>query len=177
MNEPNEIVAGFTYTWEETLSDYSADDGWVLKYSAINSSQAFNFSASGSGKTHTITLPATTTENYTAGTYRLTKYVENTDGTKTWLAEYILVIKPTPITDTAFDSRSHAQIMLDAIEALEEGRATKEQQSFTIAGRSILYLTPEQLLKWKNYYKQQVFVETNPQNKITPKRLIQFKNA
>ena len=55
-----------------------------------------------------------------------------------------------------FDGRSHAQKVLDAIEATMEGRATKSQAIMQINNRQIQYLKPEELIKWRSFYKAEV---------------------
>ena len=56
------------------------------------------------------------------------------------------------------DPRTHAEIMLDKIEALLEGRADGDMSSYSIAGRSITKMTPEELLTWRDYYRREVAV-------------------
>lgn len=56
------------------------------------------------------------------------------------------------------DPRSHAEIMLDKIETLLEGRADGDFSSYSIAGRSITKMTPEELITWRDYYRREVAV-------------------
>jgi hypothetical protein len=56
------------------------------------------------------------------------------------------------------DPRTHAEIMLDKIETLLEGRADGDMSSYSIAGRSITKMTPEELLTWRDYYRREVAV-------------------
>ena len=43
--------------------------------------------------------------------------------------------------------------MLDLIESLLEGKATKDVSSYSIAGRSLNKMGVSELLEWRNYYK------------------------
>jgi hypothetical protein len=63
--------------------------------------------------------------------------------------------------DLNFDSdlRSHARKVLDAINAVIENRATVDQQSYSIAGRSLTRMSLDDLLKFKNVYQAQVAKE------------------
>ena len=51
--------------------------------------------------------------------------------------------------------------MLDAIEALIEGRATKDVSSYSIAGRSLTRMTPDELVKWRSTYRAEVARQRN----------------
>lgn len=56
------------------------------------------------------------------------------------------------------DPRPHAEIMLDKIESLLEGRADGDVSTYSIAGRSITKMSPEELLQWRDYYRREVAV-------------------
>mgnify|MGYP003411600625 FL=1 len=172
MNEPSEIIAGFQYSWEESLTDYPADDGWTLKYKGLNASGKIEITADADGSGYSITLTPTITAAYTAGTYTFYKYVEHSDGTKYQISTYTVDVLANPITANTLDTRTHARKMFEALEALELGRATKPQKSFQIAGRAIEYLSPEEIIKWKNHYK----IIMNAEEGVNPtrKRLATF---
>ena len=53
------------------------------------------------------------------------------------------------------DPRSHADIMLDKIESLLEGRADKDVTSYSIQGRSISKMSVADLLQWRDYYRKE----------------------
>lgn len=57
------------------------------------------------------------------------------------------------------DPRSHADIMLDKIESLLEGRADKDVTSYSINGRSIAKMSITDLLSWRDYYRKEVLKE------------------
>lgn len=54
------------------------------------------------------------------------------------------------------DPRTHAEIMLDKIESLLEGRADKDVSSYSIQGRSISKMSISDLLQWRDYYRKEV---------------------
>jgi len=174
MNEPSEITAGFQYSWEETLSDYPADDGWSLKYKGLNASGKIEITADADGSGYSVTLAPATTSDYTAGIYTFYKYVEHTDGRKYQISSYTVEVFSNPITATTLDTRTHARKMFEALEALEIGRADHVQKAFSIAGRQIEYLSPEEIIKWKNHYKRIMLSEEG----IPPvrKRLTKFSD-
>lgn len=172
MNEPSEIIAGFQYSWEESLTDYPADDGWSLKYKGLNASSKIEITADADDAAYSITLTPAVTALYTAGTYQFYKYVEHTDGRKYQISTFTLDVSANPITANTLDTRTHARKMFEALEALELGRATKAQKSFSIAGRAIEYLTPEEIIKWKNHYA--IILKAEEGTTPVRRRLVQF---
>ena len=64
-------------------------------------------------------------------------------------------IKPKLAVSTA-DLRSHNQIILDALEATLENRATLDQSSYSIAGRSLSRMDVDDLLRFKAIYSWRV---------------------
>jgi hypothetical protein len=57
------------------------------------------------------------------------------------------------------DPRSHAEIMLDKIQSLLQGRADKDVSSYSIQGRSIAKMSVVDLLQWRDYYRKEVLKE------------------
>ena len=84
-------------------------------------------------------------------------FVTNLAGERYTISTGTLTVRANlPAQFTGFDGRSHAQKVLDAIEATMEGRATKAQESIQINNRQIQYLKPEELIKWRSFYKAEV---------------------
>lgn len=160
--EPSEIVAGDTIQWKKSLSSYPAGT-WTLKYRLINSAGKFDITAVADGTDHLITITAAISATYTAGTYTWTAYVEK--GTEQSLERYTigtgtLIVKPNLAAQTTgYDNRSHAKKVLDAIEALLAGKATADVMSYTIGGRSISKMPPQELIKWRDIYKAEYLRE------------------
>lgn len=63
------------------------------------------------------------------------------------------------LEQTGADPRSHAEIMLDKIQSLLEGRADKDVTSYSIQGRSISKMGIADLLQWRDYYRKEVAQE------------------
>jgi hypothetical protein len=57
------------------------------------------------------------------------------------------------------DPRTHAEIMLNKIEALLEGRADADVSSYSIAGRSLTKMSPAELIEWRDYYRREVLAQ------------------
>lgn len=57
------------------------------------------------------------------------------------------------------DPRSHAEIMIDKIETVLQGRADADVLSYSIAGRSLTKMGPDELVQWRDYYKRELMME------------------
>lgn len=139
--EPSVLVVGDRWAWKRSDlgSDYDPDD-YSLKYTAqleASGSTEFDITAGESGNEYVVEVSQSTTAGYTAGIYHWQAYI-----TRTSDSERITVDSGTfeliADWDTATtDPRSHVKITLDAIEAVIEGRASKDQEAYTINGRSL----------------------------------------
>ena len=63
------------------------------------------------------------------------------------------------LANTNADLRSHAKKVLDAIEAVIEGRATIDQSSFSLGGRSLSRMSVEELMTFRDRYKAEYMKE------------------
>jgi hypothetical protein len=164
-NEPREARAGLTWEWERELSDYPAGT-WTLKYwfkqlAAVGA--RFSITATASGTKHAISVAAATTVAYTAGDYSWSAVV--TAGSQAFEVDRgVLKLLPRYDADAALDDRSHARTVLDAIEAVIENRATKDQEEYSIAGRSLTRTPIAELLALRDKYKAEVQRETLEEN-------------
>ena len=161
-NEPSELRAGLTWAWrrEDLASDYPATT-WTLKYWCKKTGSTganFSITATADGSNFAVSVSASTTATYTAGDYTWVAVV--TSGTEAYEVDRgTFTLLPRYDQAANLDDRSHARTVLDAIEAVIEGRAAKDQQEYAIGGR-MLKLTPiADLLVLRNRYKAEVEAE------------------
>ncbi len=160
---PASVYAGDTLNWLISFSDFPASDGWVLSYGfRSNNGSAINFSSSSSGDDFALDVTAADTATWVPGSYKGVARVVNGSVSHTIWKGSIEVL-PNPL-DTDYDPRSHARKCLDAINAVLEGKASKDVLSTTIAGQSIQRLTWTELLQAKSFYQGLVDGETNAEN-------------
>lgn len=158
--EPTSLRAGDFLTWIKALSDYPATAGWTLVYTLINASAKISITTAASGADFLVSVPAATTAAYTAGTYQWMARV--TKGTEIYtVATGTLDILPNLSALTVYDGRTHATIMLAAIEAAFEGRASSTQLEMEINGRRIKNFSPEEMIRWRSFYKTEVAKEAD----------------
>lgn len=156
--EPTTIRAGDLVSWSKSLADYPANDGWTLVYTLINGSTKLTINASASGADHLVSVAAVTSAAYTAGSYSWMARV--TKGAEIYTVDTgSMQILPNLAALTTFDGRSHAKVMVEAIEAAIQGRASSVQLRMAINNRSIEYLSPTELIKWLSFYRAEVAKE------------------
>jgi len=155
--EPVEIAAGVTWAWrrENLTGDYPASAGWTLSYSLRSAAAAIDISASADGDNFALSVAASTTAAYTAGRYAWTAIVAKS-GEKHEVGRGTLVVLPNLAAAGAYDGRSHARKVLDAIESVIEGRASRDQMSYRIEGRELARTPLEDLQRFRIFYTQEV---------------------
>lgn len=156
-----EIIAGDTLEFDTTIADYPATDGWTLKFRLVprtaGSGAVVDITATTAtnGTDYSVEVAPAVTAAYTAAEYTWFSWVEKS-GARQQVEDGLVTIKPDPSTATANDGRSHARIVLDAIEAVLQGRATKDQEEYAIGDRSLKRTPIPDLLKMRNRYMQEV---------------------
>ena len=172
--EPSSFRAGDLLAWTKALSDYPANAGWALVYTLINATAKITITASASGAEFSVSVPAATTAAYTAGDYQWMARVTKATEIYT-VGQGTVTILPNLATATTFDVRSHAKTMLDAIEAAYEGKASSTQLEMEINGRRIRNFSPEEMIRWRSFYKAEVAkeaqAETFARTGINPRRM------
>ena len=160
--EPTDLVAGDRVAWKR--SDLGVDyppASYSLKYSARLEGAAteIEITAATSGNDYLVEIPKATTAAYTPGRYSWQAYITRTsDSERVTVDSGTFEVKPNRDT-TATDPRSHARKVLAAIEAVIENRASVDQMSVTLDGRS-LDLTPiADLLVLRDRYREEARYE------------------
>lgn len=166
-NEPRQLRAGDTWEWrrEDLAADYPAPT-WTLTYRFKNAAGGFEIVASASGSFFAVTHAAATTATIAAGTYDWAAQVSS-GAFKYTVDSGTLEVLPNLFSGTASaasDQRTHNRKTLDAIKAVIEGRATVDQQEYTIAGRSLKRTPMADLLMLLNFYETRVNAEIAEEN-------------
>lgn len=150
--EPTAARAGDTWRWSRSLSDYPADI-WTLTYTLFNAASKISITASADGADHLVDVAPATTADYPAGAYDWVSHVS--DGTDRFqVGAGSMSVLPDLSAVSSYDGRSHARKMLDAIDALLEGRATSGQIDLVTASSEHESITkrPDLLLKMRQHY-------------------------
>lgn len=176
-SEPASIYAGDTISWNIALPDYPASGGWTLKYKALCADGYFALTSTADGDDHAVSAAKATTAAFIPGTYNLVKYVESTTELVT-LSESTFTVNPALSGKTdVFDNRTINKRILDAIDAVLEGRASSSdlKTETTIDGttRRLEKIPHTDLLKLRGVYGYKVYRETN-HGKLAPSVRVSF---
>lgn len=153
--EPLEWAAGDTVQWTKDLADYPAGT-WTLAYYFRGAAGGLAATATASGTTHAITITAAQSAVLAPGRYAWEAYVTSGSVRHRVGGGTVLVTRNLAATPAGFDARQHCEKVLDAIEAVIEGRATRDQQSYSIAGRSLQRMPVADLIVLRDKYKFEV---------------------
>lgn len=163
---PQTLTVGDIWNWkrEDIVSDYPPAS-YTLTYSfRLLSSAATEIALSGSVITesataYTISVPDSTTVGYTKGDYTWQEYISNATD-RIVLNTGFVTLEPNLDADTS-DPRSFWAKVLDAIEATIENRASIDQSSMAIAGRSLSRIPIDELLTLRDRAQYEVNKELN----------------
>ena len=150
---PKSTTAGTTLALSLALTAYPAPD-WSATL-ILRGAQSIDLTSRPDGKLHTFTTAADVTASWKPGDYWYSLRV--TDGTEVYEVETgTLTVDPDLAAVSEFDGRTHAERTLQAIEAVIEGRASKDQDSYRINNRELRRTPISQLLKLRDVYRQEV---------------------
>ena len=123
-----------------------------------------------------ITITTAASAGYTIGRYTYQARVENVGGEKYTVGKGVIEVKPNLELDTTgADYRSHVKAVLDALEATILGKASSDQLSYTIAGRSLSKFSPEELISWRDHYRAEYLREERKAGRTRPQKIkVQF---
>lgn len=155
------IVSGDTLDFVTTLPDYPAAT-YTLKFRLVprTSGTAIELTctAGTDAYDHRCAASATTTAAWSAGDYSWFSWVEKA-GERYQVSDGACVIAANPATATTYDGRSQAEVALDAVEAVIAHRATLDQRSYSIAGRSLERMQVGELLALRSALRIDVLNE------------------
>lgn len=163
--EPSSLILGDYWAWrrDDLVTDYPiASYGLTYEFhedSGGGGSHKFTITATEAESTYFIEVPAATTAGYNAGDYIWNAYITRTSDSERVLVDSGRTEIKLNLADTNADLRSHAKKVVDAIEAVIEGRATIDQSSMSIAGRSLSRLTIDELLLFRDRYRAEYLKE------------------
>lgn len=166
--EPSEFAIGESLAWSKSFADYSAANGWTLTY-YFRGPTTFDVVASANGADFDVDVAATVTANATAGLYFWQAWLSKDDDKIRIASGRTTAVAGFPTTDAGFDGKSDAERLLAAIDALLAGKASVDQQEYTIgAGGSQQQLRKipiPDLLELRKHYAAIVAGERRKRNR------------
>ena len=157
---PKSIVIGDFVQFK--LTEYSTDYAntahtmTFMARSGTGANVEFSIVATNSGDDYLFTAASTVTANYVAGLYHYQIEVLETSSSNRIVVDQGELDVTVDLDVNAVDPRTHAEKMLQKIEAVLENRADADVSSYSIAGRSLTKMSPEELLTWRDAYRREV---------------------
>lgn len=153
---PNEIVAGETIEADLSYIDFPSSE-YSLKIAVVGSVSKAVISANSltNNNFHIIF----DTKDLAEGLYAYQVQIVKNSTIVKFVESGNLKIKPNLFNQTTFDSRIHAQKMIEAIEALIENRATNEHKSLKVNNRELVHHSFDELKKLRNEYRTEMSVK------------------
>lgn len=153
-SEPEELIVGARWAWTRSdVSNTYSSDIYSLKYEFISMSsegEVLTRTANKEDGRHVFEMPSADTSGIEHGDYTLrTIIIRDADEEEIVIDEHFIVIKPKDN-----QVRSHVYKVLTAVRALIEGKASVDQESLTVNGRSLTRFSPEEWQKIERDYAQ-----------------------
>lgn len=148
------ISAGITLRVPLVFPEYPAPD-WELSL-FLRGPASIDIVAVGSGETHTLEAAASVSGAFAPGAYFWQLRAESAGDVVRLGEGQTQILADIAAATAGFDGRSHAQRVLDAIEAVIEGRASLDQESYSINNRSLSRTPISDLLKLRDRYRSEV---------------------
>lgn len=165
--EPLKIVVGDFIQWKKTAlaeayppATHSAE--YVARIAAGQSDE-IKIAATERASYYLFKVTSATSASFQTGFYHWQLEITETASGNRIVVERGEFEAIADLDNNGADPRTHAEIMLDKIESLLEGRADKDVSSYAIQGRSISKMSIADLLQWRDYYRKEVVKERRDQ--------------
>lgn len=165
--EPLKIVVGDFIQWKKTAlaesyppATHSAE--YVARIAAGQSDE-IKIAATERTDYYLFKVTSATSASFQTGFYHWQLEITETASGNRIVVERGEFEAIADLDNNGADPRTHAEIMLDKIESLLEGRADKDVSSYAIQGRSISKMSITDLLQWRDYYRKEVVKERRDQ--------------
>ncbi|AVO37384.2 hypothetical protein [Pukyongiella litopenaei] len=170
---PNSIQAGISLRVEIATPDFPAPDWQARAY--LRGPSVIDLVATAEGSAHLFYKGYAETSNWVDGLYDYSiKVFDSTDAFEIERGQTRIAIDKMLVNST-YDARRHEQRVLDAVEAVIEGRATKDQESYTINGRTLTRTPIADLLKLRDHYRVEVARMSRPRARRLLRRQVKVR--
>jgi len=171
---PDRLVIGESVSWKWSDSDFPAS-AWTLIYTLINATSKVTITATADGDDHLVELATGDTDAYAAGEYDWQAHVDDGADERYQVAAGVIEIVTDFAAESTHDARSHAKIMLDALESTLEGRATKTQLRQEVGGVRVDHMSHKDLIDARAYYAAKYRLELVIDGKLKSRRQIKAR--
>lgn len=166
--EPSEIVVGDFVQWKRSdlANHYPTSEGYTAEYvaritgggeSEIKIPQA----AGTTDSFYLFTADSATTSVFTPGLYHWQLEINQTSSGNRIVFDIGDFEAIPDMDDNQADPRIHAEIMVDKIETVLQGKADGDVKYYSIGGRALTKMTFEELLEARDYYRKEIVEHKN----------------
>jgi hypothetical protein len=168
VGHPTLLRAGDTWAWRISFADFPVSESWVLSYALTSSSSStqepLDWDASwvtNDGAEYTVSIPASTTDDFGKGSYRLTAFVTLASARYSPYSAP-LHVEADSASLAAGDGQSHAEATLAKIEASLAGSVEADVESYQINGRALNRIPIAEKKALHARYREMVWKERHP---------------
>jgi hypothetical protein len=162
-----ELIAGDTLDFLDSVPEYQPADGWTLKYRLVprftTPVQApIDITASTSGSDYRVQAAAAITATWTAGYYTWARWVEKAGPIRQSLGDgQILVIGDPAAAAAGYDGRSQAAKAVDDIKAAMATFSASNGtiKSYSIGNRQVTYRDKAEMITDLDFWQRQLNAE------------------
>lgn len=158
--EPEVVVIGDRITWKrKDLSDVYSPTLYSLTYVARitgGGNTEIQVQASETNGEYVIEVSSTTSSAFVAGVYHWQAEILRQSDNERIVVDRGYFEAIADLDTNGADPRTHAEIMLDKIESLLEGKADSDVANYSVAGRSLTKLSFAELVEARDYYKAEL---------------------
>ena len=172
--EPENVVVGDFIQWKRSdlvddypLATHSAE--YVARITGGGVSE-IKLPATESDGTYLFTVSSAESDLFVAGYYHWQLEVTETASGNRIVVDRGTFTAIVDLDVNNSDPRSHAEIMVDKIETILQGKADADVSSYSINGRSLTKLSFEELMKARTYYRGEVTREKNKERALNGDR-------
>lgn len=151
---PTEVHAGVNFSTRLEMPERPAPAWTVTAF--LRGVQAIDIVSTPDGEGHELNASASVTATWLPGRYWWELRASDGADTLTIGRGDLAVLPDISAQAAGYDGRGHAQRVLDAIEAVIEGRATKDQQSYSINNRQLALTPIKDLLMLRDRYRAEL---------------------
>lgn len=155
--EPLEVVVGDFIQWKRSdlvqdypLASYSAQ--YVARITGGGNTE-ITLAATETDGTYLFSVSSATSADFVAGLYHWQLEVIQTSTGNRLVVDRGEFTAIADLDVNGADPRSHAQIMIDKIESILQGKADSDVGSYSIAGRSLTKMSFAELMNARDQYK------------------------
>lgn len=166
--EPTEIVVGDFIQWKRSdiATDYPTSSGYTAEYVARitggGSTEIKIPQAAGStDQFYLFTASSVTTESFLPGLYHYQLEITETSSGNRLVVDAGDFTAIPDMDNNQADPRIHAEIMVDKIQTILQGKADADVSSYSVAGRSLTKMTFQELVDARDYYRREVVKHNN----------------